>query len=104
MATLPDWVKKYQEKGTQAVEIKKHYYLYKIKSVWDPEKGRARKVNERYLGKVTPDGIVKPKHERKIEGLKNITVKEFGASYFINSIASNIVELLKIIQPSVMVG
>jgi hypothetical protein len=35
---LPDWVKKYQEKGTQAVEIKKHYYLYKIRSVWDAKK------------------------------------------------------------------
>lgn len=95
MPELPDWVKKYQEKGTQAVKIKKNYYLYKIKSVWDPEKGRARKVTEKYLGKVTPDGIVKPKQERIIEGLKEITVKEFGASYFINSIASDILELLK---------
>src|SRR5574341_1547667 len=95
MAAIPDWVKKYQEKGTQAVKIKENYYLYKIKSIWDPEKGRARKVTEKYLGKVTPDGIVKPKQERIIEGLNEITVKEFGASYFINSIASNILELLK---------
>lgn len=95
MATLPDWVKKYQEKGTQAVKIKENYYLYKIKSVWDPKKGRARKVTEKYLGKVTPEGIVKPKQDRIIEGLNNITVKEFGASSFINSIASNIIELLK---------
>jgi len=56
MATLPDWVKKYQEKGTQAVKIKENYYLYKIKSIWDPEKGRARKVTEKYLGKVTSTG------------------------------------------------
>ncbi|MDP2750360.1 MAG: transposase [Nanoarchaeota archaeon] len=95
MANHPDWVKKYQEKGTQAVKIKENYYLYKITSVWDPKKGRARKVTEKYLGKITPDGIVKPKQERIIEGLNNITVKEFGASYFINSIASNIIELLK---------
>jgi transposase len=95
MTAIPDWVKKYQEKGTQAVKIKENYYLYKIKSIWDPEKGRARKVTEKYLGKVTPDGIVKPKQERIIEGLNEITVKEFGASYFINSIASNILELLK---------
>lgn len=95
MATLPDWVKKHQEKGTQAVRIKENYYLYKIKSVWDPKKGRARKVTEKYLGKITPDGIIKPKQERIIEGLNNITVKEFGASYFINSISSNIIELLK---------
>jgi transposase len=100
MATLPDWVKKYQEKGTQAVRIKENYYLYKIKSVWDPKKGRARKVTEKYLGKITPDGIIKPKQERIIEGLNSITVKEFGASYFINSIASDIIELLKENYPS----
>ncbi len=95
MASIPDWVKKHQEKGTQAVKIKENYYLYKITSVWDPKKGRARKVTEKYLGKITPEGIVKPKQERIIEGLNNITVKEFGASSFINSITSNIIELLK---------
>ena len=100
MTNHPDWVKKYQEKGTQAVKIKDNYYLYKITSVWDPKKGRARKVTEKYLGKITPDGIVKPKQERIIEGLNNITVKEFGASNFINSIASNIIELLKENYPS----
>jgi transposase len=100
MTNHPDWVKKYQEKGTQAVKIKENYYLYKITSVWDPKKGRARKVTEKYLGKITPDGIVKPKQERIIEGLNNITVKEFGASNFINSIASNIIELLKENYPS----
>jgi transposase len=100
MTNHPEWVKKYQEKGTQAVKIKENYYLYKITSVWDPKKGRARKVTEKYLGKITPDGIVKPKQERIIEGLNNITVKEFGASNFINSIASNIIELLKENYPS----
>lgn len=101
MTTLPDWVKKYQEKGTQAVRIKNNYYLYKITSIWDPQKGRARKVTEKYLGKITPDGIVKPKQERIIEGLNEITVKEFGASYFVNSISSTIVELLKKNYPNV---
>lgn len=100
MTNHPDWVKKYQEKGTQAVKIKENYYLYKITSVWDPKKGRARKVTEKYLGKITPDGIIKPKKERIIDGLNNITVKEFGASNFINSIASNIIELLKENYPS----
>ncbi len=100
MTTLPDWVRKYQEKGTQVVRIKNNYYLYKITSIWDPEKGRARKVTEKYLGRVTKEGIVKPKHERVLEGLNDITVKEFGASHFINSISSNIVELLKVNYPT----
>lgn len=59
------------------------------------KKGRARKVTEKYLGKITPHGIVKAKQKRIIEGLNNITAKEFGASKFINSIDSNIIELLK---------
>lgn len=92
---LPDWVARYKEKGTQVVKINNHYYLYKVKSVWDARKGRARKVTERYLGKVTPEGLIKPKHERVIEGLKDITVKEFGASGFVCEIASDVFELLR---------
>ncbi|WP_143311602.1 hypothetical protein, partial [Candidatus Methanoperedens nitratireducens] len=47
------------------------------------------------------DGIVKPKQERIIEGLNEITVKEFGASCFVNSISSTIVGLLKKYYPNV---
>ena len=43
MPELPDWVKKYQEKGTQAVKIKENYYLYKITSVWDQKKAEQGK-------------------------------------------------------------
>ncbi|ODA44417.1 hypothetical protein THER_0809 [Thermodesulfovibrio sp. N1] len=79
---LPEWVKKHKTSGTQIIQIGSNYYLYKIKSIWDRKKGRARKVTEKYLGKITPQGLIKPKHERLKEGLTNITVKEFGATDF----------------------
>jgi len=93
--SLPDWVLKYKDKGTQIVRIGGNYYLYKISSVWDPQKGRARKVTQKYLGKITSEGLIKPRHERIIEGLKEVSVKEYGASFYIMKFSSDIVELLK---------
>jgi len=71
------------------------YYLYKVKSVWDPAKGRARKITERYLERITPQGLVKSKQERLLESLKEISVKEFGASSFMLQFCSDVVELVK---------
>jgi len=93
--SLPEWVLKHKKPGTQVVRIKGNYYLYKITSVWDPEKGRARKVTEKYMGKITPEGLIKPRHERIQESLKSITVKEYGASSYIMSISTDIMELLR---------
>ncbi|MDI6737990.1 MAG: hypothetical protein QME12_05765, partial [Nanoarchaeota archaeon] len=77
---FPEWVKKYQTEGTQVVKIGENYYLYKITSKWDKDKKRARKITEKYLGKVTAQGIIKPKHERVLSEIKTISIKEFGAS------------------------
>jgi len=71
------------------------FYLYKITSVCDREKGRARKVIEKYLGKITPDGLVKLKYERVLGELEEITVKEYGASAFILASCSDAFELLR---------
>ena len=92
---MEEWVRKYRKKGTQVVRIGKNYYLYKVRSVWNPEKKRAQKITEKYLGRITPDGLIKPKHERVLEGLKSITVKEYGASAVTLSLCADIVELLK---------
>jgi transposase len=60
--------------------------------VWDKERGRPRRVTGEYLGKITPDGLVKPKHARITEG---ISVKEFGATSYILSLCSEINEKVK---------
>lgn len=80
MTELPKWALQYKRKGTQITRIKNNYYLYEISSVWDPRKKRARKVTEKYLGKLTPGGLIKSKHERIVESLQHISVKEFGAT------------------------
>lgn len=96
---LPTWAKQYQTKGTQIVKIKNNYYLYKIGSKWDKEKGRARKITEKYLGKVTQEGIIKPKHERILSELNNVSIKEFGASALLNYLCNNIKEDLTNVFP-----
>lgn len=99
MKKIPDWALKYKTKGTQIVQIGSGYYLYKITSKWNPAKKRPDKINEKYLGKVTPEGLIKSKHERIIDSLKNITIKEFGATWFILENNKDIIELLKTIYP-----
>jgi hypothetical protein len=76
MKKLPDWVLRYQTKGTQAVQIGNSYYLYKITSKWNPTKKRADKITEKYLGTITREGVIPSKHERILESMKNITTKE----------------------------
>lgn len=97
--TIPDWVLKYKQPGTQIVMIRDNYYLYKIRSKWDPEKKRAQKITERYIGKITKEGIIPPKHIRVRETYKHVSVKEYGASSFIFSISQDIIEKLKEVFP-----
>lgn len=99
MEEVPDWVLKHKQKGTQVTKIGNNYYLYKVKSVWDPRKKRAKKITEKYLGKIAPEGIIKPKQERILESLQNISVKEFGASNLLLKMNKDIENSLKQIYP-----
>lgn len=99
MKTYPPWVLKHKQKGVEIRKIGANYYCYKIRSVWDPEKKRPKKVTEKFLGKITPEGVVKPKYERVLESIREISVKEFGASHFILSTSSWIIEPLKECYP-----
>ena len=92
---MPAWVLKHKKKGTQVTKIGENYYLYKVTSVWDPKKKRARKITEGYLGKITPDGVIKPKHERVLDDMKHVSVKEFGASQFLYDMNTDIIMLLQ---------
>lgn len=49
----PEWATKYKTKNTELRLIRGHYYLYKITSVWDPEKKRTKKVTLESLGTIT---------------------------------------------------
>jgi hypothetical protein len=92
---LPAWVLKCKEKGTQICKIKDRYYLYKIKSKWNSEKKCSTKITESYLGAITKEGLVPSKHKRLESTYKHITVKEFGATFFLHSISGDIIKELK---------
>jgi len=96
---MPDWVLAQRKKGTQVTKNGNNYYLYKVKSAWDPSKKRARKITEKYLGKITPEGVIKPRHERLLDDMKNVSVKEFGASSFLFDMNKDIMDLLQEVFP-----
>ncbi len=64
---FPDWVLKYKTKGIAIEKRGSSYYASKVTSVWDPSKGRSQKKTVEYLGKVTPDGIIPPRHKRELQ-------------------------------------
>lgn len=99
MEKLPEWVLQYKTKGTQVIQIGKGYYLYEVTSKWNPIKKRADKITEKYLGKITQEGVIKSRHERIIDSMKDITIKEFGATHFLLENNKDIMELLKILYP-----
>ncbi len=92
---FPDWVLRHKEKGTELRCLKGKYYLYKVSSVWDSKKKRAKKITGSFLGTITAEGLVKPKHERAKASLMNVAVKEFGATKFLTEHCEKIISALK---------
>ena len=95
----PEWVLKHKEKGTELRKKGNSYYLYKVTSVWDKEKKKPKKITQKFLGTITKEGLIKPKHERLLEDMKHVSVKEYGATNFIVEMNDDIVKKLKEIFP-----
>ncbi|ODS39696.1 hypothetical protein BEH94_06825 [Candidatus Altiarchaeales archaeon WOR_SM1_SCG] len=91
----PNWVLKHKQKGTEPRKIGDGYYLYKISSIWDKNFKRSRKITGDYLGTITKEGIIPPKHKRVLESYKQITVKEYGITSYMRSLSKDIEENLK---------
>lgn len=66
-AKVPDWVKQQRKPGMEIRQQRGQWYAYRITSKYDPTIKRSRKITLGYLGKVTPEGIVPPRHERQQE-------------------------------------
>ena len=73
----PEWVQKFRTKGTTVKKKGDAYYLYKRTSKRVPGKKYPQPV-DRYLGKITPDGVIKS-DMRKVS-VSSIEVKEYGFS------------------------
>ena len=55
----PDWVEKQHVKGTSIKQIGENYYLYECTS--KNVRGKSYPVSiQRYIGKITPEGLIKP--------------------------------------------
>lgn len=91
---LPDWVLKHKKKGIAIEKRGDSYYASRVTSVWDPEKKRAQKKTLEYLGVVTPDGIIPPKHKREIQIGGIFEAGQFAfLERFINNISKPLVEI-----------
>ena len=90
----PDWVLKHKKKGTNISCINGRYYLYDVSSVWNKEKGRAQKITNKYLGRITEDGLI-PSKKGTIKAEASITVKESGASSVLTMLGEDILNELK---------
>ena len=59
MGDIPEWALRFRKKGIEIRDFGGRYYAYSVRSIYDREKKRARKITGKYLGVVTRDGIVK---------------------------------------------
>ena len=94
----PDWVEKQRQKGTNISCVNGRYYLYAVRSKWNKEKGRAQKITDGYLGRITKDGLIPPK-PKTIKVETPITVKEYGAANVLSTIGADILDELRTIFP-----
>lgn len=96
----PDWAVKFKEKNTELRCIRGKYYLYKISSIWDKEKKRARKITGEMIGRITEEKGIIPKGVKQVSKTApnnhvNISTKEYGASSFLQSSVPNLASKLE---------
>jgi transposase len=91
---MESWIKKIVDNARKtygSVEVKKlngNHYLYKVTSVRVPNKKYPKKVTGNYIGKITPEGLIKAKNTER-------TVYEYANSIFLSSILQNITPQLQ---------
>lgn len=77
----PSWVLNFNKpSGTEIKFINGHWYLYERSSIWDSEKGKAKKKSGKLIGTITENGLILKKEKNNIE---SISCFEFGASFFL---------------------
>lgn len=75
----PEWALKFKKKGTELRCIRGKYYLYEVSSKWDKNKRRPKKITGKYLGRITPEGLIPPKAESdKGKSAKPLAVKSYA--------------------------
>ncbi len=80
------------KKSYGPIEVKRNgnnYYAYRVSSVYDPEKKRARKVSGEYLGKITRNGL-EPKKKAVLR-----SVFEYGNARLLWELMQDIIQGLR---------
>ena len=95
----PDWVIKQKVKGTAIYKRNNNFYLYKVTSKYNSVTKKAKRITEEFLGKITQDGLVKPKHKRNIEP-QNVAVKDYGGSNLLGFLNKQLHQSLQKIFPN----
>lgn len=99
MSKHPEWATKHRQKGTELRFINGRYYLYAVASKWDPELKRSKKITGSILGKITEEnGFVESeitKLRKREQVIKDLTVKEYGVTAFIDNNLNEYEVLLK---------
>ena len=75
----PEWVQRHKERGTAIKRVGDNYYLYKHSSKRVPGKKNPVPVDT-YIGRITPEGVVKGNKKKVDAKASDIVVKEFGFS------------------------
>ncbi|MGC8497691.1 MAG: hypothetical protein ACP5NL_06835, partial [Thermoplasmata archaeon] len=97
---IEPWMKNIVEgarKEFGAIEIKKighNYYIYKVSSVYDKQKKRAKKISGEYIGKITINGL-----EKKKPVPNTRSIFEYGNAKILFLEAQEIIPVLKRLFP-----
>ena len=99
MTTVPEKIKRFRTKGTEIRKVKNNYYLYRVKCFYDSESGKRRKKTLAYLGRITEEGVIPPRHrdEAKVNSkpVAPSYSKEYGATWLFRSQSKDIYEKLQ---------
>ena len=75
----PEWVQRHKERGTSIKKVGENYYLYKHSSKRVPGKKNPVPVDT-YIGRITPEGVIRGTKKKVDANDSDIIVKEFGFS------------------------
>jgi transposase len=88
----PEWATKHRVPGTELKKIKGGYYLYAVKSAYDPMQKRSKKVSLGIIGRISEkDGLI-PSDKAQLKAqlksgtltIKKVLDKEYGFSCFLH--------------------
>ena len=75
----PEWVQKYRTQGTTVKRVGENYYLYKHSS--KRVEGKKNPMpKDSYIGRITPDGVIKSGSKKINTEGSDVIVKEYGFS------------------------